>query len=488
MPRRVTPVYVWVPPDRSQTDWSVTINGTDVTDYILSGKFTRGLIGEDCNCEIELDNSGENYTTSFQIGQEIIFYMDFSGGTTSQWKGTINEIKKQINDTGFILKINGSHYTAGLVDVTVTEEYTNSTITDIWKDLVDTYLTAHTYTNVETITTDVNVKWNNKPLLDCFVDLMNLGDCDAFLDNDKDFHLFTKNSKLNDSNEAGVIIDDALNELYGLGEDSVDVRNKVVVYGESGGLPVIYTTQDSTSQSTYGVKEKIVTDSSIVDEDQAEAFSDAENTNLKDPPTKGSASCFLFLPGLIPGYKSWVICPPQQVHDRYRPVKFTFSIPDCTTEVFYTQERGIAKLFKERIQKDLGQETITNPFKMLYSYNFTFNDYTKTDENASNNITISEGNLQITSGVTGTWISQPKTTSITATKCQVMISGEAIDVTPYVSFDGTDNYQSLSFDRTMNEILSTNEITITNQGTIVRLKLVINSASTIIGSVGLYWK
>ena len=40
----------------------------------------------------------------------------------------------------------------------------------------------------------------------------------------------------------------------------MEVKNKIIVYGDLDGLPVINTSEDAQSQETYGIKEKIVSD------------------------------------------------------------------------------------------------------------------------------------------------------------------------------------------------------------------------------------
>lgn len=351
MPRRRTAGFIWVPPDRT-TKWIVTIKGTDVTAYVLSGTFTRSIIGEECGCNIELDNSGEDYTDSFAAGNLIQFKMDFSDGSTVQWEGIVEELKPQQNNNGFILNIKGSHYSGSLLDITVTEEYTGTLVSDILMDLVDNYLEGHTYNNVETINTTASVKWNNKPLLDCVLDLMNLGNCDCFLDNNKDFNMFVKNTKNQPDDSTGdrITMKDALIELKGLGTDSIDVRNKVIVYGEADGLPVLWTSEDSESQSSYGVKEKVITDTSIITETQAEAYADAERDQVKTPPTKGSAEC-LFLPNMKPGYLTYVIHPPHKIHDRYRPIKYTHKSQKKTLKCSFHRKEDCLSYSKKELKK-----------------------------------------------------------------------------------------------------------------------------------------
>src|SRR3990167_7392984 len=112
MARIELPQFIWIPPDRD-TKWIIKIDGTDISDDILSATFTRGIIGEEVSCEIELENSGEAYTGRFSANNIIQFLFDFTGGTTIQWEGKLEEIKSKIG-IGFTYNLKGSHYQADL--------------------------------------------------------------------------------------------------------------------------------------------------------------------------------------------------------------------------------------------------------------------------------------------------------------------------------------------------------------------------------------
>ncbi len=476
MPRRRKETFIWIPPSR-KTKYSCTINEIDVTDFILSGSFPHGLITEELICEIELDNSGEDFTKVFSHGNEIEFKMDFSDGTTTQFKGNIEEIRDKLRG-GFGIGIKGAHFTARLLDVMVTAEFDNASISDIRKSLIDDHLTGYTTNNIEDNLNTITIKFANKLLLDCIIQLDLIGDEDTYIDFDKDFHTFKKNSKNND-NEA-FVWNDSLIELRGLGSDSAEVRNKVKVYGEAGGLPVIWTTEDVNSQTTYGIKEKVITGTSILDEDEAKEEGDASIVQEKTPTTQGSAVALL-MPRLVPGSLTYIIFPPNKVHARYRVVKYVYRVPAERTEAFFNQERSIPKLFKDRILKDQSQETILNPFKMLYSYNFTFDNYNKIDEAASNNIEVEDGKLKLITGVIGTMISQVKEVDDNITKISLQLVGEALSGTKYfIDVDGTNTFTQ--------QISPNVEETVDNPGKELKLKIELNSISTAIDAAVLLFK
>lgn len=513
MPRRRKPGFIWIPPKRS-TKWTCSIGGTEVRDYILSASFPRGLISEELVCEIELDNSAETYTGAFTYGDVIIFKMDFSDGSTKQFEGEIEEIIREDSNGMFKLRIKGAHYTSRLLDVMVTENYTGAFISDIRKDIIDKYLTGFTYNNIldsvgseaQTEETEeilggygvqsgwirdnaagvgvvADVEFVNKPFLDCMIELDILANEDTFVDNDKDFHSFPRSSVTQNNDNEAVVWNDSLIQLRGLGTDSLEVRNKITIYGEAGGLPVISTSSDSSSQSTFRTKEKVITDTSITNEDQAISVVNAENFQLNNPVEEGSANCY-FMPKLNPGDMVYVIYPPYKVHARFRVVKYVFKVPEEQTDVFFNQERSIPKLFKDRIVAKEKQETVVNENNMTQSYNFGSKigfDINKIDDSASNSVEIVDGDLRMEGTVEkADMITNTKETPITVNSVEVRVIGETLTGNNYyISADGTNNWQRVD--------LSTDTI-VTTPGTRLRLRIELTTTTARISSAVILYK
>lgn len=481
MPRRRKPGFIPIEPNRT-TKWTCTIAGTDITDFILAGSFPHGLISEELICEIELDNSGEDFTNAFKARDTIQFKMDFATGSTIQFEGEVEEVKAKIEGGFFQLGIKGGHFTAQCLDVMVTAEFIGAQISVIRKTIIADHLSDFTTTNVEVNTDTIDIKFVNKPLLDCLLELDRQGDEDTYIDFNKDFHSFKKNSKTNlnihFTDETGSLI-----SLRGLGTDSAEVRNKITVYGEAGGLPVIAVSEDTSSENTFRTKEKIIQDNTIVDEDIAQTTGDAEKTLLKNPLNQGSAIS-LFWTGINPGDKAYVISNPHKIHDLFRIVKFVFRVPEETMEVFFNQERSIPKLFKDRIKKDLAQETIVNKNKMTQSFNFgseTGFNINKLDGAASNDVEVIDGNLKMKGTVeTANMVSITKDTPIIVSSVEVRAIGESTDGTSYfINAEGTNNWQQVN----LNE-----NIEVTDKGTKLRLRISITSTTTKISSAVVLYK
>lgn len=144
-------------------------------------------------------------------------------------------------------------------------------------------------------------------------------------------------------------------------------------------------------------------------------------------------------------------------------------------EVFFNKERSIPKLFKDRIKKDLGQETIVNPNKMNFSFNFTFDNENKIDSVSSSAVELSESKLKLVSGnESGEMISITKNTT-TVNSVRILAIGEVLDgANYYINAVGTNNWQQVTLD-TLTDV--------TEPGTKLRLRIEINNTSTRIDAI-----
>lgn len=477
MPDQTEPFKIWLPRTRTLV-YSVEIDGTDVTTEILSAEFTRGILGIGCPCKVTLVDPDGDYAKLYTGGEVIEFKCDLTTGATSQWKGKLERPQRQSGDN-YTIELIGSHYQSDLLDITVTEEYDEDTpISDIFKELVDGYLTGFTYTNVGTETTTPKIKWNNKPLYDCILDLCTIANYDCYVDSDKDFHFFEKESNVN-QNEA-IIWNDNLREMVSFGADNLDVRNRIIVYGEDeSGLPIVYQTDDSTSQSTYGVKEKIVKDSSVRSYEQAKSLGDAMLANEKEKESGGEFR-ILLASYLNPGDMVWIAQPVLDISGTYRVVQFTSKIPMEETTVIISKEKTIPGLFKERKVAELGSENLTNPYKMTGSLNLTFDAVSDYDNLASSNIEISEGNLKTISGAAGSMVSQRRSSDTTITSVHLKIKGDALSGTVYkISTDDGGIWETVKLEEKVNLV---------HTGDKLRLKIELNSADTRIDSAVVMYK
>ena len=474
--RRVK-AFHWLPREATPAS-DIKIDSVSIKTKIWSAECTRAICPEIGFFKIILDNNNEEFSEKYTGGETVDFYIDLADGDTKRFSGYIDTIKNKYDSSkGFTLEVSGNHVSGELLNLTVTEEYKGDTlVSDILDALNTEYLTGYTisYTSTDT-TTKPTINWNSKPFWECIFDLTKLINSDAYVDDDKQLNFFDKKSVEN-NNEA-IVWNDTMISTDGLGIQSLTTRNKIQIIGEAGGLPVISTQSDTSSQSTYGIKESVVFDSKIITSAQADELGLAELSLQATPETEGKANAFI-LPSLQPGDLIWITNPVFKIHDQFKIYKYTHKFPQEQTECFIQTSREIPHIFKKRIENELALQTITNPFKMIESLNLTFDS---DDElvTKDSNVGLSEGKIKLTSGVEGTFIAN-KTFSTTITKIHLLVIGSDLIGTKYeISSDGGSTYQTVSSD---------SEITLTDSGTSLQLRVTFNSANTEIDSLALLAK
>lgn len=476
MPRRQQRAFIWIPKKRP-VRYGVTIDGESVFDRMIGCEFTHGIIGMESTCKIKLVDVAGGYAAKFTGGQEIIFYLDFSDGTTAKWKGTVESPKTKVS-TNYELEINGTNYQSSLLDITVTESYNGNTSADaILKALISKYLEGYTSTNVLNSNTYPTIVWSNKPFWDCILDLCEQAECDCYVDVNKDFHFFGKESINND--EEAFVWDDTIINIDNLGTESAGIKNRVIVYGEdSTGHQIFHQADDTDSQSTYGIKECIIQDKGVNSYDQAKEVAEAKLVELKEKATEGKIQG-LIMPDLVLGAMHYVIYPPLKIHQRYRIVSIKHMMPDFISEVIIAKEKSIPLVFKERRKAEIASVTISNPHRMKYTFNLPFDDYTGVDTLLSDHITIESGNLRVSGGFTeGNMISTTRECSEDITSVYLLVDGDTLSGTKY--YVKTDDGQSWA------SILP-NTLTATTAGKKLTLKIALTSSNTTISGVTLQY-
>ncbi|MHA1827897.1 MAG: XkdQ/YqbQ family protein [Candidatus Heimdallarchaeaceae archaeon] len=475
MPRRRERGYVWVKRNE-KSKLKIEIDGVDETSSVVEAGFTLAIIGEESNFKVRLDNNNAAYNDKYVNGETVDFYLDFSDGTTKRFRGIIEKRKKQFGSRGNVMILEGTNkYHAQLLDVTVTGEFSTYTGDAIYKSLIDDYMSPHTYTNVTSTTVIPDVVFEETPLFNAIIKICNKCGYDAYVDATGDHHFFERESIEN--NNEYIVQGINLISVSGLQDDLVEIKNSVKVTSEDDeGLPILYTSEDSSSQSTYGLKESVIKETSISNEDQAKALADA--TRKDAPVPRGKATSF-FLPSAMPGDLIWIV-HGQGIHSQYRIVKITHKFPQMTTSVVIAQSKDIPTFLKERKDREAGLSNLKNPYKMKWSYNFPFDDESNIDQEASNNISISDGSLKMPSGATGEMYSMAKVLPSTVTEAYLLVKGESLDGTTYkVSADDGETYDNIS---------DKEKITFTQSGTKIKVYVKLTSTNTRINSLALLVK
>lgn len=483
MPRQPTTGkkgFIWLPLD--PTEHAIEVSGDDVTeDCLEDAEFVWGVCPEVGSFKIKLINIDSAYTDKYSQGDIVTLKGDRVSGTTEIYKGVIDKINNvEDSSIGWVLEISGGHLTTELNNVLVTKSYDGSfTCDEIFKQLVDEYLSGYTYSGVTSSTVKPTISWEEKPFWDCIYDLCKVAKTDnvfdARLEVNKDFSFFENKSVDNTSEHA--VLGDTLIEVNNLGTQTITTKNEIRVYGDDGdGLPIYYSSNESASQTSYGVKEMAIFENKINSVEQAKERADAESLLVGTPESEGEVVAF-FLPTLKPGENLRVSNPNMGINDNYNVYKVFHKPISVQTKVAIGTERKMPQLFKKRVEAELASQTITNPYRMSQTINRMFDGFGELTTYDSN-LTISSGKIKLSSGTQGVFTFN-ESLSLNIVEAHLRMAGtELLSVQVELSTDGGNTYTPLGL----------NERSILGSfggGSNVFVRVTINSATTEIDGISI---
>ena len=473
------PAFTWLPRIAiPQSD--IQINGESVYTTVLLAECSRALCPETGMFNISLDNNNSEYTDKYNQGDEVTFFTDLVDGTTQVFKGKINLAENPYGEAqGFILSIKGNHIsTDDLIKthVTLAVEKNTLTFTEILELMRGTFLAGRGYTlNVTATSTDKpKINWDSKPFWDCVFDLTKLAGADSYVDDDLEIQFFDKGSIVN-LMEA-IFWNDLLISSQGIGKQTSTNRDRIIVQGEDGtGLPILST-------SGTGIKEEVIFDSKIDTFANALSVGNAQLNFIDTENTEGSVNAFI-LPTIRPGQKVWMSDPPIGIREQIKIYKYTHKFPIDRTGIIVDQGREVSLIFKERFEKELALQTLTNPFLMLESWNIKFDSE---DEilTKDSNVGLSEGKVKLTSGVEGTLTARNNFTRA-LTSIHLLVVGSDLIGTVYQIKKSSESDSAF---QTITTGVKINLNSINTGGTQFDLKISFNSATTEIDSIAILGK
>jgi hypothetical protein len=494
------PVYVWIPPAYSPIYKIDVYNKAaqseeeayayDVTDILIEGESTDGVTETIGNFTFTIDNSEETYTNLFKLGDTVRVYMDYATtATTLRFEGVLEKISKTENK----LKLSGRSCASFFTGSSITYNdyyYTHRILYDLIIGL--NYFGARMGgwdTNVTDSTdTLVYINWYQKPFWECILELCNAAGTDCYISGSGDWwygstlHYFLTGTTQNTTE--CVVHDQNLLETGDFLPDLTNVKNRIIVYGAKiEEQQVLWTSEDETSIIHYGVKEEIINDTSIVDTDQAKARADYELNIKKEPPIIGEITS-LMLPTITPAEQIRISDPMNGINPGYYNIqkfthKFSNDNPMMTVLTIQKETSTLSKILKKRITFESESVEMENPNELRYSWIFEFNTDSGTHETPAKT-EITGGVLKLKSGETsGTWISEVKSLTENATKCELRAKVNATGSDYSVSTDNGTNWQSISLN---------NLLTLSPPGPNLKIKVELNSASTEADSISLLYK
>ncbi len=477
-------IFAWIPPTFSPIFKIEVYDGTtatDITAFVIEGEYTDGITETIGNFSFKVNNSDQAYSTAFDMYDQIRIYLDYGAtATTLRFVGMIERLSK--SDSNLIISGRGS--ASKVIGKNITYSATDKARATILSEIIDTnFSTILTTNNLEADATTLTVNYFEKPFWDIVEEICFIGGRDAYIDQDFDFNYFVSGSRRN-TTEAIVHSYNLIN-TGDFSPDASSIVNSVRVYGaETSGLPLIYTSSDSTSQDTYEVKNIKITDTSITTSAQAQARADYELAKSKDPPTIGTLTS-LGLPTILPGEKMRISDPLNELSPGYYQVhkfihKFSNDNPFMTEVTIQKERTSIPKILRKRLKFESEVVRNVNPNDVDFSYLWDFSTDTGTHDNTEIEVSAAtgEGVLKTDGSATGTWISELVPLGSNTSFIEVRLFGDDIsNVQLQISTDGGTVFTPMIVGGNVNY----------PNGKDLKVKVIINSADSQVKALALLY-
>lgn len=480
--------FWWIPPTSAiyKTE-IVRSDGTadDVTNILLDGtEITFGTTETTGVFTLKIDNSTGSYTDKWIAGNTFNYYKDYgSSAATKRFKCKIDRVSSSLTDQ-YIITVTGRVSYSNLREINVTKSYVGIETSVIIDDLFETY--ADTYDRTDTTvfkatTTNQTVAFQGKPFWDCVVEVATAASMDIYIAPDDKVHLIPQNSTTNTTD--AIVEGQNLVNVGEFGSQTDEVRNKIRIYGaEINGVPLVWTSEDATSQASYGVKSYEESNTNLETLADVQAYAAYILSQKKDPPAIGKVTSYI-LCTLQPAELLKISNQINGFKSSYRIVSFTDYLGHTDmpkTEVTVNREPLLVpKLFKQRHQSEQNVKDLKNRFDMDYSRVFLFDS--ESDTSTHSNTAILNSVLYWTgSGANGKWTSNVFNSSTSITSFEVKATGNNIpnNATFEVSVDNGVSFNTASLDT---------EYTV-NSGTQLVLRVTISNSSANIDTVNILYK
>jgi len=439
-------LWTYIPPNSmpifkltiERSDGTVDDVTADVTDLEVEDYITESIGA----FKFTIVNPNNKYTGLYNGNEIVRYYKDYAAtATTLRFRGRIEKPSYK----GFQLSAEGRSESLKFMTLNVNKNYTATECSVILLYLISSYGSGFTSTNVNASGVTLTVNWSGKPFWDCVKDLCTASGFDCYVDANLDFHFYEQGSV---SNATDCVVHGLnLFDVNDFTPDTSEVRNKIIVIGaEQEGVQILYTAEDSTSQTAYGEKEEIIKDDNVTSYNQAVDAGDYELSIKKDPPIYGSVTCPL-MATIQPGERVFISVPDDNLHPGlYLTTGYKDGIDwnngDYKTEVLISKEkRKISKVLSDRVQNEnSNKSTNLNPNGLLQAFTFLYN----TDEGTHTNTSISSGYL-IPGAVNGYWTSPERALSSNLSEAYLLMVGDQLDqVTVQVSGNNGVSYQTIA--------------------------------------------
>jgi len=368
----MTPIFINVPYTVRTPNRKVEIDGTDVSDDVISISVVPGMNNQVSSATILLNNNNGKYTADFAKGDMVKVYMDYGSATKKIFEGPFYTPTYITRANGNLFELHCKGYGYDAIKKKVNyESGTSDTISNLFKYLITNYLVnnyGHSadFSNIATITTEYTPSWSRRTVLECMQDLIvaTNNEYDFYCDDDKKWYLYEKGTKV--STESAVYGNNII-YMRLIDGDLLKLNNRLSLYGETiDSIPRLKTDDDLTSQTQYGIFEDDIDDNNITTHTQM-ANKLTSELSIQTSLEQSGICTIVGAPDLLPGYYIYVMNPYCNCIGLRRVIEVTHNFTSSgfkTTMVIEEKERGTVYF----IQKQVKEKTSKVPWGMENSY------------------------------------------------------------------------------------------------------------------------
>lgn len=207
---------------------TLTINGTDRSSLIDWQSLQRDkILTKEADTMSFLIKKYDSQTYKPTLGHEVVFTVN----SVKEFGGYIIEMNETIIGRLEYIEVSCKDYTHALDRQLVSKTYTSQSVNDIISNLVSTFSTGFTVTNVVCPVVIDKVQFNYLPISKCIEKLTDLvGNFDWYVDYDKDIHFFATASNPSTFDITDTSGNYVFNSLE-INEDTSQLRNEVIIRG-----------------------------------------------------------------------------------------------------------------------------------------------------------------------------------------------------------------------------------------------------------------
>ena len=423
-------------------------DGSASKNYLISASVTRTMTKSLSRATVKFDNSDGTFTDTFNGGEVIEIYADYTDGTTLQFRGKLDDINYGVTgSTGFTVSVTARDYpelidtsvigqaTASLADVALSAllyEYYSDIKLDFWngsawvRATYDSTARNVTWSGASTgfPETSITMSYQNKKGWTVISDMCKRVGLECYMDYDTSESVWVLRIFLTDeiqNNSTSVVYGNNLVSVSNYGKDNTGIANNITVYGktESSNILLMATETDTSSIADLWQKDRVIDDANLTTMSEVREKAETELAESIQSIYTGRLNA-VGIHNIKPGEQIMISVPNMNISGYVTISNYVQKIGSggfTTTIDVKREDNRFTDLFKEKLNIEEEAKAFNNLNAMTDSYTVYFDEDPSVMSHSDTEET--EGKLVLSSGkITGIATSESHTANADITECE----------------------------------------------------------------------